>query len=162
MTTYYATCDANGAVSVRLDASSPDEARAALEKLRTNEREVIDAPRTDAEGDLGINGEGMAPHDFAEELKSVGATLVEDSDIYGDWELWEAPEVVFLGENLNRAISPRKAMIVEKVVLDGRERANPAALRNVPEGTYRVTRIEGNPPGDVRYWGYLLGASDRA
>lgn len=71
---------------------------------------------------------------------------------------------IYLGENLNRArndASYREATNVNSgkyplcVILDGRERKNPSAERasGVEDGNYEITRVEGNPPGDVRYWG---------
>ena len=59
---------------------------------------------------------------------------------------------IYLGENLNRALvaGPEGERLL---VLDGRERENPAADRRVPAGTYRVTRTDGRAPAGVDYYG---------
>jgi len=59
---------------------------------------------------------------------------------------------IYLGENLNRALvsGPEGELLL---VLDGRERGNPAADRRVPPGVYRLTRTDGRAPGCVDYYG---------
>lgn len=92
--TYYAICDANGPISVELDGSTVEEARASFGAL--DGRAAIDAARTDAEDALDICGEGMGDHEFAEALESAGAEAVgplgevdqHGRAIAGDWCLW--------------------------------------------------------------------------
>ena len=61
--------------------------------------------------------------------------------------------VIYIGENLNRAIVIGRDGL-RYLVLDGREWKNPAAfVRPGVKGLYEVTRTSGSAPGDVDYWG---------
>lgn len=98
MTTYYAICNVNGPVSIRLDAESLEAAIQEFED--TDSRAWIDDPRMDAEEDLGINGEGMSEDEFESALRVAGARPVRDLDqivnahagtvahLSGGWYLW--------------------------------------------------------------------------
>lgn len=94
MSTYYAVCDANGPISVRLEAET--EGAAVLEFRRADTRSWIDDPRTDAEDDLGIEGEGMEPNEFEAALRDHGLALIMgldvDPDLLGGWSLWRRAE----------------------------------------------------------------------
>ena len=76
MSTYYAVCNANGPISVRLDAGA---IQAALEEFdAADTRTWIDDPRMDAEDELDIAGEGMSEEEFGEALELAGLTCVHD------------------------------------------------------------------------------------
>jgi len=83
MTKLYATCDANGPISKRLETLVDQET------IVTHGREWIDNCQTDAEDDLGFCGEGMDEDEFAEQMESAGYHCVDESDIAGDWKMWE-------------------------------------------------------------------------
>ena len=76
MATYYAVCNANGPISVRLEGETKEQALAAFAALDT--RAAIDSASTDAEDDLGIDGANMSEDEFARALEEAGATRVED------------------------------------------------------------------------------------
>ena len=84
--TYYAVTDANGPISVRIEASSVADAAAWFEAQETN---FVDDGRIDAEDDLEIQGDGMDAAEFAEAMEERGWSTV-CSDICGDgqWSLW--------------------------------------------------------------------------
>lgn len=98
-TTYYAVCNVNGPISVRL---AGDNESAALEAFAALDgRRAIDAARTDAEDDLGIEGASeMSESEFADALEAAGATRVKDlspidnahagtvAHLAGGWTLW--------------------------------------------------------------------------
>jgi len=77
--TYYAVCNVNGPISVKLDGSTKAEALAAFEAL--DGRSAIDGAKTDAEDDLGIEGaQGMSESEFSDALDAAGAEHVCDLD----------------------------------------------------------------------------------
>lgn len=78
MTTYYAVCNVNGPISVRLDGET--EAAAVEEFAAADIRAWIDAPRLDAEDELDICGENMSEDEFDDALKAAGCTPVKDLD----------------------------------------------------------------------------------
>ena len=100
MANYYAVCDANGPISVLLDAETEAEARQAFEAL--DQCAAIDNARTDAENDLEIAGEGMSENAFAEALEIAGCVMIRDMEpvhnyhagttahLAGGWRLWRA------------------------------------------------------------------------
>ena len=73
---YYAVCNVNGPISVRLDADSTDAAKVAFSALDL--RACIDGARTDAEDDLEIDGEEMSEDAFSDALTESGAESVCD------------------------------------------------------------------------------------
>ncbi len=79
---YYATCMANGPISVRLkhpqDFNTLDHQR------------VIDDVRTDAEDDLGFCGEGLTEGEFMERMEERGycVHLMPDGIVAGGWIIW--------------------------------------------------------------------------
>lgn len=87
--TYYAVTNVGGPISVELDASTVEEARAAFEEL--DARQAIDDARTDAEDALGICGEGLASEDFGAALEAAGAE--HETHLDRDWSLWSAGEI---------------------------------------------------------------------
>lgn len=112
MATYYAVCNVNGPISVRIEAADDSEAREKFESL--DQRAAIDGQRTDAEDDLDICGDGMSEEDFDAALMTAGYTAVCDLDpivnahagtvahLDGGWWLWRekqaealaAPEII--------------------------------------------------------------------
>ena len=80
MTTYYASCDANGPISVRMDDPSQ------MDALATHD--AIDAAECHAEDDLGFCGDGMTEAQFCEAMEAHGAVTIKCSEIAGDWRLW--------------------------------------------------------------------------
>lgn len=106
MTTYYAVCDVNGPISVRLDAGSLEAALEEFEAADT--RAWIDEPRTDAEDDLDIDGADMDEDQFDAALKAASARPIKDLaevvnghtgrqyHIAGGWHLWRHDEPVEL------------------------------------------------------------------
>lgn len=98
MTTYYAVCDVNGPISVRLDADSLEAALSEFETADT--RAWIDGARTDAEDDLDIDGADMDEDQFDAALKAASARPIKDLaevvnghtdrqyHIAGGWYLW--------------------------------------------------------------------------
>jgi hypothetical protein len=109
MPTYYAICNVNGPISVRLDSSTMEDAL--REFAAANTREWIDEARTDAEDDLGIDGSEMSDAEFDAALRVANAAPVKDLDevvnahagtvqhLHGGWYLWEVrePEIKVLG-----------------------------------------------------------------
>lgn len=98
MGTYYAVCNVNGPISVRLDAETLD---GAMEEFRTaNSRSWIDSAKTEAEDDLGIDGADMSEEVFDDALRAAGATPECDlsevvnahagtvAHLSGGWYLW--------------------------------------------------------------------------
>lgn len=81
MTTYYAVCNVNGPISKRIEDPSAEP-----------QSEWIDEAYTDAEDDLNINGEDMTPGQFEDAMIEAGATLVRDSDVWGDWQVYAHDE----------------------------------------------------------------------
>lgn len=82
--TYYAVCNANGPISVRLDAETKE---AALNEFHEGCTESwIDEPRMDAEDDFDINGEGMSEDEFGEALKAAGCVSVCDLNPINNWQ----------------------------------------------------------------------------
>lgn len=95
-TTYYAICNVNGPISVRLQAGSIEAAHKEIETI--DFPSAIDTAETDAEDDLDINGaDEMDEAQFAEALRAAGAQEVEALDVGGrdnnpvrdGWMLWE-------------------------------------------------------------------------
>lgn len=114
--TYYAVCNANGPISVKLDGETKAEALAAFAAL--DGRAAIDAAKADAEDDLEIEGaEDMSESDFAETLEAAGAEHVCDlepivnahagtvSSLKDGWTLWTVSS--------DSAALPADAVIVE-------------------------------------------------
>jgi len=93
---YYAVCNIDGPVSVRLEASTLKEARALFEEL--NHRVEIEGMATDAEVDLGIdNAEKMSESRFEKALVDAGARFEYRIEASGDplrdgWTLWSIDE----------------------------------------------------------------------
>ncbi len=75
--TYYAITDANGPISVRIEADTDDAAVAALDGI---DPDAVDDARTDAEDDLGIELANPTGHDATQRLgaalRALGARLV--------------------------------------------------------------------------------------
>src|SRR5690606_33714057 len=69
--TYYAVCNVNGPISVRLPGETREQALAAFAALDT--RAAIDECSMDIENDLGIDGEDMTEYEFACALEEAGA-----------------------------------------------------------------------------------------
>lgn len=90
--TYYAICNANGPISVRLNACSLEEAQKEFESSAS--RAWIDDARTDAEDDLGISGEGMSEVEFAAEMEAAGYEPVDypGGAVQGGWVIWAAED----------------------------------------------------------------------
>lgn len=97
---YYAVCNVNGPISVRLEAG--DEAGALEAFAALDARAAIDEPRLDAEDDLDICGEGMDEDTFDAALRAAGCVPVRDLDeisghdgrayhLADGWYLWAAP-----------------------------------------------------------------------
>lgn len=112
MATYYAVCNVNGPISVRIEAANDAEAREKFEAL--DQRSAIDAQTTDAEDDLDISGEGLSEDEFDAALRAAGCQSVSDlspivnahagtvAHLDGGWWLWRekqaealaAPEII--------------------------------------------------------------------
>ena len=98
MTDYYAVCDANGPISVRLAGDTLDAALKAFEAL--DKRAAIDSPSLDAEDDCDFCGEGMDEDAFDAALRERGFRLVQGlnpiinaqagtvANLAGGWSLW--------------------------------------------------------------------------
>ncbi len=75
--TYYAITDANGPISVRIEADTDDAAIAALDSI---DPDAVDDARADAEDDLGIELANPTGHDATQQLGAAlharGARLV--------------------------------------------------------------------------------------
>lgn len=86
MTTFFAVADANGPISVAIDAETRREAR---EWFAAQTDSFVDDCRTDAEDTLGFCGDNMSYAEFASELESRGYS-VADSNLDGsyNWVLW--------------------------------------------------------------------------
>ena len=101
MKKFYAVCNVNGPISVRIEEETLAAAISGFEA--TASRGWIDDPRTDAEDDLDIAGEGMSEDQFEAALTAAGCTPVMDWDgvfnahagraghMLNGWYLWEAP-----------------------------------------------------------------------
>ena len=90
MTEYYATCDVQGPISVRIMANSLEEV---LEQIKTEGQRWIDAFCCDAEDafldtDFNDNWEDFSLEDVAWELKDAGYQCIHDSGIIGNWMVW--------------------------------------------------------------------------
>ena len=108
MTTYYAVCNVYGPISVRIEAASDSEAREKFEAL--DQRAAIDEPRTDAEDDLDICGDGMSEEEFDAALEAAGYTTACDlspivnahagtvAHLADGWWLWRGPEEAVAGD----------------------------------------------------------------
>ena len=115
--TYYAICNVNGPISVRLDGETKIQALAAFAALDT--RAAIDSASTDAEDDLGIDGANMSEDEFAAALEEAGAEYAADlSPIVNDhagtvahradgWSLWVYDESSGFEHNANAVITIR-------------------------------------------------------
>lgn len=98
MTTYYAVCNVNGPISVRLDGETREEALACFAAAADDGRAWIDEPRMDAEDDLDIDGADMSEEEFDEALKVAGAQPIDTLSpidgrdrtyhLSGGWFLW--------------------------------------------------------------------------
>ena len=107
MTTYYAVGNVNGPISVRIEAASDSEAREKFENL--DHRAAIDEPRTDAEDDLDICGDGVSEEEFDAALEAAGYTTACDlspivnahagtvAHLADGWWLWRGPEEAVAG-----------------------------------------------------------------
>jgi hypothetical protein len=84
---FYAVADANGPISIRINAATESDARNWFCEQDDN---FVDDGRTDAEDDLDFCGEGMDHGDFAEEMAKRGYDIA-DCDLVGDhnWTLWQ-------------------------------------------------------------------------
>jgi hypothetical protein len=74
--TYYAACDANGPISVAIEADSVDAAVAAFEQL--DHGALIDGCSTDAEDGLDFCGDGMSQTEFSAAMATHGYEIVRD------------------------------------------------------------------------------------
>jgi len=105
--TFYAVCNVNGPISVRLDGDTPEEALEYFHEAEQDDglgRSWIDSSSMDAENDLGIDGAGMSEEEFGEALRAAGAVPVEDLEevvnsysgrqyhLAGGWYLWAGPD----------------------------------------------------------------------
>ena len=79
---YYAICNVNGPISVRLGAVDDFDS--------IDQRAAIDEPRMDAEDDLGIAGENMTEDEFAASMKAAGYAPVSypDGNVKEGWVIW--------------------------------------------------------------------------
>lgn len=84
MTTTYATCDANGPISVLIEAGDVDDA------IKVNGRQWIDDCRTDAEDKLGCpdGWDGWNEQQVSQAMKANGFSATPTSTIAGDWVIW--------------------------------------------------------------------------
>ena len=80
---YYASCDANGPISVRMESTE--------EFSRLTHQEIDDC-LTHAEDDLGFCAEGMSEDEFCAAMESHGYTCRESAGIAGEWRLWSPAE----------------------------------------------------------------------
>jgi hypothetical protein len=92
LVTYYAVCDANGPVSVKLDGATEAEAVASFGTL--DPASAIDGRRVDIEEVLDIDGSDMSEDDFDELLCACGAIICRelcetDPHDMPRWWLWE-------------------------------------------------------------------------
>lgn len=88
--TFYATCDCNGPISARIEAQSVDDA---LKQIDRHGREWIDEPRLDAEDDLSeVSWEGWTEEQVTAEMQRLGWRYIYQTDIAGDWCLWETSD----------------------------------------------------------------------
>ncbi len=76
MSRFYAVCNVNGPISVRLQGETEAEALASFEALDT--RAAIDGCKTDAENAAGIDGSDMSEEGFGEALEAAGFERVRD------------------------------------------------------------------------------------
>lgn len=96
--TFYAVCNANGPISVRLNATNLSESLVAFDSL--DKLDAIDSAKTDAENDLGICGADMNENDFSSAMVQAGAKEIYDlspivnpysmtsSHLQDGWTLW--------------------------------------------------------------------------
>lgn len=102
MARFFAVCNANGPISVELDAESLENALS--EFAGADKRAWIDAAKADAEDAFAIEGaEDMGEGNFADALREAGCEEVRDLDpvdnyhagtsshLAGGWVLWQAP-----------------------------------------------------------------------
>lgn len=83
MTSYYATCDADGPISVRLE--TPE-----VNAIEEHGRQWIDDCRTDAEDAYSEEGwEGWTEQQVAAAMEAHGYHVIHSTDIAGDWVIWE-------------------------------------------------------------------------
>lgn len=85
-TKFYAVADANGPISVRINAETASEAR---DWFVSQDANFADDCRTDAEDDLGVCGDGMSYSEWAAVMERNGYEIA-DRDLCGDynWVLW--------------------------------------------------------------------------
>lgn len=96
---YYAVCNVNGPISVRLEGETEEQVINAF--TAADSQAWMDSARTDAEDDLDIDGSEMDETEFAAALEGAGCVPVRDlspvvnahagtvSHLAGGWWLWE-------------------------------------------------------------------------
>lgn len=85
MSSYYAVCNANGPISVHLNAESESDAVTEFEAM--DGHAAVDECRTDAEDDLIEDDcHAMDTIEFGKAMTKAGAKFVLWLD--HDWELW--------------------------------------------------------------------------
>jgi hypothetical protein len=86
MSKYFAVADANGPISVAINAETAGEA---AEWFNAQDANFVDNCRTDAEDALDFCGDGMSSEEFASELEARGYA-VANSNLCGNynWVLW--------------------------------------------------------------------------
>ena len=102
MATFFAVCNVNGPISVEINASDLDQAVAEFEAM--DARELIDDARTDAEDELGLDGQGKSEDEFESMLLASGCQQVKVLDVVnnyhagttaallGGWSIWQVVE----------------------------------------------------------------------
>lgn len=152
-TKFYAVCNANGPISVRLPGTTLDEALTAFDKATDG---AIDAARTDAEDDLGIrNADRDSEDEFSTRLIARGGRVVADmavvenyhggtqAHVEGGWEIWEMPQPV--KKAVARPVWTAKVHGEGVDLVVEASSASAAAMAYVAGGEYE-------PGGEVEVW----------
>ena len=87
MVKFYAVCNANGPISVAIEAESVGAAMRKMKEL--DSRSCIDDCRTDAEDQIGFDGQGMDEDKFASAMAEAG---YEIAGTHLDWSLYAEVE----------------------------------------------------------------------
>lgn len=97
---FYAICNVNGPISVRLSGDTKEEAIAAFEGI--DGHEAINSASADIEDDLDLDGYGLDEEGFEQLLEDAGAKWIgsleliinghtmEARHLQNGWTLWEA------------------------------------------------------------------------
>lgn len=86
---YYAVCNVNGPISIKVKGSNVEEALESFNRL--DKLKAIDKGFIDVEKDLKINGEGLTKEEFEQVLKETGLSPVCTLDNMScgcGWQLW--------------------------------------------------------------------------